>query len=401
MLDFDLGHLADDAILQNLGTLVSRDRAVTAALLAHIAEADARSLYAPAGYPSMHEYCVHELLLSDDAAATRIHAARAARRFPALFSALAEGQLHLTALRLLAPHITAENASELIRMATRRRKSEIEAELTRRFGQPQMIKASLRPILAPIRHTEHVPEHVERHTVPLLLTELAQASTAGGDPRELQESHVLTPLSPGTPDPASPLPTVSESTSSATQHGVVASTGRVHLETRYLLRVALSKATETKLRRAQALLSHAVPTGDVAEVLDRALEQLIAELEKRKAGVGAREAWRRPRESDAFSACRATSRGKRHVPVAIRRAVWRRDGGRCTFVNKEGTRCKADRFLEYDHVQPVAQGGRATVDGIRLRCRAHNQLEAERAFGTRFMTRKRQGAQARRRPGPE
>src|SRR5215471_4321800 len=74
MLGFELGHLADDALLQNLATLVSRDRAVTAALLAYIAEADARRLYAPAGYSSMHEYCVTELHLSDEAAGARIRA---------------------------------------------------------------------------------------------------------------------------------------------------------------------------------------------------------------------------------------------------------------------------------------------------------------------------------------
>src|SRR5215471_15524426 len=114
MLGFELGHLADDALLQNLATLVSRDRAVTAALLAYIAEADARRLYAPAGYSSMHEYCVTELHLSDEAAGARIRAARAARRYPVLLVALVEGRLHLTALRLLAPHLTDENAGELI-----------------------------------------------------------------------------------------------------------------------------------------------------------------------------------------------------------------------------------------------------------------------------------------------
>jgi len=393
MLDFELSHLADDALLQNLATLVSRDRAVTAALLAHIAEADARRLYAPAGYPSMHEYCVMELRLSDEAAATRIRAARAARRYPVLFMALVEGRLHLTALRLLAPHLTDENAWDLIEMATHRKKSEIEEELSRRFGLPKPITASLRPIVVrstassvsvvPEGLTQHVPGRVACHTVPLLLSELAATSTVDGDPRELQESPALGPSSPalGPPSPTVSSATMAEPSSHVDRERAAAleNTGRPNVETRYLLRVALSKATEIKLRRAQALLSHAVPTGDLAEVLDRALEQLIVELEKRKAGVGARETQRR-----------AESGGKRHIPVAVRRAVWRRDGGRCTFVNKSGARCKADRWLEYDHVQPVARGGTATVDGIRLRCRAHNQLEAERIFGAEFMAGKRQ-----------
>jgi hypothetical protein len=46
-------------------------------------------------------------------------------------------------------------------------------------------------------------------------------------------------------------------------------------------------------------------------------------------------------------------------------------------------------MLEFDHVEPVARGGTASVEGMRLRCRAHNQYEAERALGTRLMSRKR------------
>ena len=58
----------------------------------------------------------------------------------------------------------------------------------------------------------------------------------------------------------------------------------------------------------------------------------------------------------------------------MKRAVWERDGGRCTFVSESGHRCESRTRLEYDHVEPVAQGGQATVKDLRLRCRAHNQL---------------------------
>ena len=79
--------------------------------------------------------------------------------------------------------------------------------------------------------------------------------------------------------------------------------------------------------------------------------------------------------------------------------MWERDGGRCTFVSESGHRCEARTRLEFDHVEPVAHGGHATVQGLRLRCRAHNQLEAERAFGRDFMNSKRETGG--RRPLPE
>ena len=132
MRHHSLTHLSDAILLRELAALVAQDRITTAELLAHLAEVDARRLYVPAGYASMHAYCVEELRLSEDAASKRIQAARAARRFPALLGGLAQGRLHLAAVCLLAPHLTPENAPELIEAAAHRRKSEIEAWLARR-----------------------------------------------------------------------------------------------------------------------------------------------------------------------------------------------------------------------------------------------------------------------------
>jgi hypothetical protein len=67
-------------------------------------------------------------------------------------------------------------------------------------------------------------------------------------------------------------------------------------------------------------------------------------------------------------------------------------------VGSGGHQCGSDRFLEFDHIVPVARGGKSTVDNIRLRCQAHNQYEAERIFGTEFMKDKREKARASARP---
>jgi hypothetical protein len=150
---------------------------------------------------------------------------------------------------------------------------------------------------------------------------------------------------------------------------------------RFLLQVMIGRETREKLRHAQALLSHVFPSGDLAKVLDRALDSLIRQLEKRKIGAG--------RENT--SPMRARSRS-RHVPVAVRRAVWERDEGRCTFVGVDGHPCNSTTLLEFDHIDPFARGGEATVERLRLRCRTHNQLEAERAFGVEFMAGKREAS---------
>ena len=148
------------------------------------------------------------------------------------------------------------------------------------------------------------------------------------------------------------------------------------------MQLTISQDTHDKLRYAQALLGHALPLGDLAQVLDRALDALIAKLEQRKFAAAAQS---RP-------AARRGKGNERHIPAAVRRTIWQRDGGRCTFVSDKGHRCEARKFLEFDHADPVARGGQTTAANLRLRCRAHNQYAAELAVGAGFMEHKRREA---------
>lgn len=122
----------------------------------------------------------------------------------------------------------------------------------------------------------------------------------------------------------------------------------------------LSAGTRAKLRHARILLRHSVPTGDSDAILDRALKSLIAELEIRRVGAG-----RPPRK------CMNTS--GHYVRASVRRAVWDRDEGTCTFVGVEGRRCSSRRLLEFEAVS--APG--TTEATLRLRCRTHHEYAAE------------------------
>jgi hypothetical protein len=143
---------------------------------------------------------------------------------------------------------------------------------------------------------------------------------------------------------------------------------------RYKMQLTVSAETHRKLRRAQDLLRHTIPDGDPAEIFDRALTLLVARLEKTKLSA-----------TDRPGRGRSVSPGSRHIPAAVRRAVWDRDEGRCAFVGAHG-RCTERGFLEFHHVVPYADGGLATVENIQLRCRAHNAYEAEEYFGLRTPT---------------
>jgi len=145
------------------------------------------------------------------------------------------------------------------------------------------------------------------------------------------------------------------------------------------IQFTLSKNGHERLCYAQQLLGHQVPAGDLAAVFERALDALVHRLEKQKFAATSKP---RPHVVRA-------SANPRHIPAHVKRAVWQRDQGQCTFVSETGHRCLARGGLEFDHIQEVARGGQASISGIRLRCRAHNQYEAERTFGAEFMRHKR------------
>jgi hypothetical protein len=151
---------------------------------------------------------------------------------------------------------------------------------------------------------------------------------------------------------------------------------------RYEIRFTATAPTRDKLRLATDLLRHAVPDGDMAEVIDRALTALLEQLARQKFAAVREGGDRRTPLPKASAADRPRSRSDtRHIPAAVKRAVWLRDGGRCAFVGKGSRRCQERGRLEFHHVRPYAVGGTATVDNIQMRCRAHNAFEAELFFG--------------------
>jgi 5-methylcytosine-specific restriction endonuclease McrA len=342
----EFAHLSDTALLDRLTELLGQERVSTATLVACIAEVDARKLYLPAAHPSMHSYCVHVLHLSKDAAYKRITAARAAREVPAILIALAEGRLHLTAISLVAPHLTRENASELLEAAEHRTRSQIEQLLARRFPKTEMLPM-MQPIShsSPTAHDELAPERVETDA-----SALVGANTDELAPERV-ESVVRRPR-------VAPISAQS-----------------------YELHVPIGADTHEMLRNAQALLGHRVRPDDIDEVLRRALKELVTKLEKQKFGASTR-----PQRK------RRSSSSPRHIPAHVKRAVRGRDGEQCTYVGEAGQRCPARQDLEFDHVDPVARGGQATVENVRLRCGPHNQYTAECTFGAGFMDEKREEA---------
>jgi len=352
---FAVSHFSDDALLHDLKARVLRECTSTAVLLTRIAEVDERKLYLREAYPSMYAYCVHELHFSEGAAYKRINAGRAARRFPVIFVALAEGRVHLSGVVTLAPYLTSGNVDELLADATHKTRAEIEQLIAHRFPRPDLperLQAIPSPspslAMAPAHMVQLSPGKVDADT-PLT------GQPAPGPGHQLSPGNVQAPAPPSKVTPLAPE--------------------------RFGLQVTLDQETYDLLQYARALMSHQVARGEIVPVLKSALKCFVGHLEKRKFAATSRP---RPSRSSA---------DPRHIPAHVERAVCERDGGQCTFVGENGKRCSERSMLEFDHIDPVARGGEATVQNLRLVCRAHNQYEAEVIFGAGFMSQKREEAQ--------
>jgi hypothetical protein len=332
--------LTDNELVTAVARLAHGEREATVALIVHLAEFDARRLFTGEGFPSTFKYCLEVLHLSEDAAFNRIEAARTARRFPAVLEMLIAGALSPTTARMLARHLTLENHEGLLAAASGKSKQEVERLLACHFPQ-----ADVAPSIRKVPATRATPMPVA-----LLATHVASPVSDDGD-----RSFTAPPTAPASQASMMvfPLPV---------RRPVV----RPLSTERYEIRFTASAETREKLRRAQDLLGHALPSGDLAQVFDRALTLLVEDLERKKLA-----ATRRPRRSPG------QAEGSRNIPAEVRRAVVARDRDRCAYVATDGRRCGERRFLEFHHVRPYGAGGKPTVDNIQLRCRAHNRYEAE------------------------
>src|SRR4051812_5108361 len=305
--------------------ILRRGCVVEADLLVHLAEIEERRLHSEMAFPTMFAFCVDELGFSEDQAYNRTTVARAARRVPAMLDSLRSGAVHLTGLRLLARHLTEQNHRDLLAEAAGKSKRQIEEIVARLDPKPRV--------------PDSVRKHPVRKQATLEMASPAQAASAA--PRE--QRALVAPLSEDT----------------------------------FGVHFTASRVLRDKFRRAQDLLRHRIPSGDIAAVFEKALDSLIEKVEKERFAVVPK-----PRTDATEVAGHASSR---QAPAAIRRYVYARDGGRCTFVDARGHRCKETGFLEFDHLDGFARTRSHDPERIVLRCRAHNQHEAERMYGREFM----------------
>jgi 5-methylcytosine-specific restriction endonuclease McrA len=394
--EITLHHLSDDRLLEDLHALVRKSCQVGAEMLIHLAEVDARRLYLGRACSSMFAYCTEVLGMDEGTAYKRIRAARAARELPVLFEWLAGGRIHLAGIVLLAPHLTPENHLELLSEAAGKSKRQIEELVAGRFPQPDA-PTRIRKLPAPRQEAPALREVVPAgpgapargnggsvHSESSLFEAATGSAPTDAAPPPDKEGSAL-PRTATAPPPAAVRPSTPE----------LRQIEPLSAE-RYRVQFTADRALHDKLRNVQALVRNKIPSGDVAAVCEMALDLLLESLLKKKFAV--------TRKAGASQTGRVrserASKPSRHIPNAVKREVFRRDEGRCTFLDDQGRRCTARAFLELHHRQAFGRGGPHTAENIALACSAHNLHEARREYGSELLEARRRERRGRLRVNP-
>jgi len=349
--DDRLRRLSDEDLLRRTRELTSHSRHTEALLLAHLGEIDARRLYLREACSSLFAYCTERLHFSEGEAELRIAACRAARQYPLILDMLADGRLHLTAVALLAPHLTAANRETVLRRAVHRSKRDV---------------------------LELVAELAPQPDVPALIRKLPSAAPPVSVPRPADVIRSESPVSPESELAAGfqlPCRPPTPRSSAAASQGSRAAKIEPLAPSRYKVQFTASTELRDKLERLRALMRPTVPDGDLARIIEEAVTEKLARLERSRFA-----ATERPRKSLEETEVTPSSR---HVPAAVRRAVHKRDECQCAFRDAQGRRCTARAWLELHHRRPYGVGGDHSVPNVALLCKAHNRFLEEIDYGTR------------------
>jgi 5-methylcytosine-specific restriction endonuclease McrA len=338
--------LSDAEVTALLAAMVRRERVTLAAMLGYLGLLVERKLYAPAGYDCVSAYLVDRFGWSLPSAQKRLQAAGLCRRFPAMLDLVASGAFHLTGLCVIAPvvtELTVERVCAEAQGLTRVQLSEYVRAL----------RAESEPSATP--PPRPIPTQID---LPLQTVASVSTPDASKQPSEMPLSSSSADLAQSRAIARAPVPMLAPTPSTWTSR----------------LTIHATQALRAKLRQAQALLSHVRGTRNVAVVVERALDLLIATELKRR--FGSPKPLRRTSVAPRPKQGRTGARD--HIAASTRHEVYARDEGRCTFIGEGGHVCGSTYLLQLHHRIPWAKGGPNTPENLTLHCFTHNQLEAER-----------------------
>jgi hypothetical protein len=361
----DLAALTSQALTSRLGQLLGSERALLVDFLRQLAEMDRRRLHLELGYGPLFSFCTECLKLPKACAYRRITAARLLSQFPGIAGLLMDGRLCLTTLCLLKDLLTEESAAEILERAAGRTEEQV-----------QLLVATLRPRPALPDLIRALPNRMATGEKPLPPEALSQASIGSGpepgtapEPATTEEHRLDLPIPQSAPRRAQVTPLSEELR---------------------VLRMTVGPQFMAELEEVKAALSHRVPPGSLEALFRECFRVTLETCSRRRRGAKTKTGGRQavaeaakptegnqpakpPAKTEQAPKAAGTgpkvvrNAGSRYLPVAVRREVWERDGGRCAFVGSNGKRCGSRDRIEFHHRRPFAAGGEATVANCSLR----------------------------------
>ena len=340
----------DHELRGSLSQLVETEQCATARIVFRLGELEARSGYLQAGYSSLFAYCTIALGYSEPAAIRRIKAARCVRRFPMVGKLLKQRKLTLTTVCTLAEVLDRRNERKLLAEAAGKSKREVER-----------LAARYKPLV-----NYDLRDQVRRVFI----------ETPGKSAEEIEKERHMSSWE---------LELKRKFTDHLRQR-----TGNMSVTEKVRFSFVSEPEFAGKVKRMRQLLSGKYMRGaSLEQVFTEAIECYIrhndpVEKARRKLARASREGSKgrskSARKSGAF-------KRSRHIPADTYLQVYFRDKGRCTYVASDGRRCDACSGLQIDHIVPFAKGGSNHPENLRLLCREHNRLAAEKEFGKEHMRR--------------
>lgn len=389
-----LSDRSNETLLIDIKELRRKECQYIADVVLYLAEIESRGIYRDAGYSSLFTYCHEALGYSEGSSHRRVKAAAALLKAPELYERLKSGTITLCALSEVSPVLTLENKDAVIASTegiSRRQAERVAAE----FGAPRKAArevVKIRKVSVPARPvdslplaatcsgekpTDAVPRTEERVSVRFELSknvwklvEEAQEILGSVPVSKVFETTLRTFISKHRPKDVRRK----RKTSPVERQPGLASTG--HKRTSGGTSPAEEKTTlSTSERKRSTEFTSPVEEKSVRPSTGEKILAGLTSPAKRCSTVNTSV---NPMKSTSPAEVQKRSRV---ISRPIKRTVYARDGGRCTFVAPDGTRCSERRALQIDHIHPFSLGGSNDESNLRLLCPSHNRLYAERVFG--------------------
>ena len=397
--------LSNQQLLSQTKFLVQKERNTHIQVLHHLEEIDSRKLYLELSFSSLFDYTVKELGYSEGAAYRRIKAMKLCRDLPDTENRLQSGKLSLSS----ACQLQAFFEKQAKKIKTEKSKKEMKLshqteEDKKTYGISKIAQNSF-TISGQGFSTEGQKEGEPSLSLSMEKKQDLVKRAEGCSTRATMKL----------------LSEVDPSLSVSKEQTRFLGNGKVEIK------LVIDENCHKKLEELKSLLSHKNPMLSHEELLSILLEEALEKHDPRRKkvrktmkqetvtspqkweskGIDNKQSYKNKAgqpivtssqklRAQQVNRLEATSSQKweyrskakkinRVIPSSLRKHIWERDEGRCTYVHPQTKRkCSSKHLLQIDHIRPFSLGGKSEVNNLRLLCAGHNRLRSEKTFGRKI-----------------